>query len=117
VRWRLGAALPLPEGECWLPAGCYFVEARAGSDRQLFPVTLEAAAGGPEDGSAWTVTVRRLGAEPPPRLDEGVPPFVFIPGGYFQPELSSDDLGFRVAALLGAGEGPESGGRGSPSRR
>jgi formylglycine-generating enzyme required for sulfatase activity len=29
----------------------------------------------------------------------------------FQPELSSDDLGFRVAAVLGAGGGPESEGR------
>jgi formylglycine-generating enzyme required for sulfatase activity len=76
-------AVPLPEGECWLPAGRYFVEANTGSDRQLFPVTVEHDTGGPEDGSVWTVTVRRLGAEPPPRLDEGVPPFVFIPGGYF----------------------------------
>jgi formylglycine-generating enzyme required for sulfatase activity len=75
-------ALPFADGD-WLPPGRYFVEARAGSGSQLFPVTLDPPGEGPEGDDTWTVTVRRLAPEQPPRLDEGAPPFVLVPGGYF----------------------------------
>jgi formylglycine-generating enzyme required for sulfatase activity len=75
-------ALPLEGGDTWLPPGRYFVEASLEGERQLFPVTLEPEGVAPEDGAAWTVTVRRLARERPPRLD-GASPFVLVPSGYF----------------------------------
>jgi formylglycine-generating enzyme required for sulfatase activity len=87
--WRAGnglddaVAVPLPDGERWLRDGRYFVEAGTGRERQLFPVTLDPPPTDLEDDGAWTVTVRRLAAQQPPRLDDRDPPFVFIPGGFF----------------------------------
>jgi formylglycine-generating enzyme required for sulfatase activity len=76
-------AVLLPSEEVWLPSGRYFVEAACGSRRQLFPMAPEPGPGPDQDGS-WAVTVRRLAEDEPPRLDESVPPFVFVPGGYFR---------------------------------
>ena len=77
------APLPLPPGETWLPEGRHFVEATLGEKRLLFPVTLDGSGEGPDEEGSWTVTVRRAAPEPPPRLDERVPGFVFVPGGFF----------------------------------
>ena len=76
-------ALALSGSVRWLPPGRYFVEAAAEGGRQFFPVSLETPDDGPDGDFTWTVTARRLAAEPPPRLDGQAPPFVFIPGGHF----------------------------------
>ena len=86
---RAGASLddaqsaPLSGSESWLPPARYFVEAALDGGRQLFPVTSGAEALSPEGGETWTVTVRRLSSEQPPRLDDRTSTFVFVPGGYF----------------------------------
>ena len=86
------APLPLPPGETWLPEGRYFVEARLGDRRLLFPVTLDGSGEGPDEGGSWTVTARRPAPESPPRLDESVPGFVLVPGGPFlMGDLTADD--------------------------
>ena len=77
------APVPLPPGETWLPEGRHFVEATLGEKRLLFPVTLDGSGEGPDEEGSWTVTVRRAAPELPPRLDERVPGFVFVPGGFF----------------------------------
>ena len=77
------APLPLPAGEIWLPEGRYFVEATLGERRLLFPVTLDGSGEGPDEDGSWPVTVRRPAPESPPLLDERVPGFVFVPGGFF----------------------------------
>jgi len=86
---RAGATLddatpvPLASRETWLPEGRYFVGAAAAGRHLLFPVTLDGSGEGPEADGAWPVTVRRPPPETPPLLDVRVPPFVFVPGGYF----------------------------------
>ncbi|HET9316352.1 MAG TPA: SUMF1/EgtB/PvdO family nonheme iron enzyme [Vicinamibacteria bacterium] len=86
---RAGATLadaqpgPLDGDASWLPPGRYFVEAELAGERQLFPVTSGPEAVAPDRGDAWTVTVRRVVAERPPRLDDVAPEFVFVPGGWF----------------------------------
>ena len=77
------APLSLPAGQAWLTDGRYFVEARLGEGRLFFPVTLDGSGEGPDEDGSWTVTVRRPAPESPPRLDERVPGFVFVPGGFF----------------------------------
>jgi len=81
----LDDARPVPSapGETWLPEGRYFVEAALGGKPVFFPVTLDGSAEGPDEDGSWPVTVRRTAPESPPRLDERVPDFVFVPGGYF----------------------------------
>lgn len=87
--FRAGATLdaaervPLAAGGQWLPSGRYFVEAVAEGARQLFPVTAADGGEGPEEDGSWPVTVRRPASDAPPRLDSRLPPFVFVPGGYF----------------------------------
>jgi len=77
------APVPLADGETWLPEGRYFVEATVEGRRLLFPVTLDGSGEGPDEDGSWPVTVRRLATESPPLLDERVPGFVFVPGGFF----------------------------------
>lgn len=77
------AELPIPTGECWLPAGRYFVAAALDGRAQLFPVTLDPPVDAPGGEPRWTVAVRQVAAEEPPRLDERAPGFVFVPGGSF----------------------------------
>lgn len=113
------APLPLPPGETWLPEGRHFVEATLGEKRLLRYGIRHASGNAPE----WTQSVfRRYGADNPYRDDdrnghdtEGMrvtrggswysASSVRLRLAYreeFQPELSSDDLGFRIAAVLGA---------------
>ena len=77
------AEAKIPQGECWLGAGRYFVEAALDGRVQRFPVTLEPPVDAPDGDHVWTVTVRHVAAEAPPRLDERDPSFVFVPGGAF----------------------------------
>jgi formylglycine-generating enzyme required for sulfatase activity len=87
--FRAGAALedalPVPHAarETWLPEGRYYVETAAGGWHLCYPVTLDGSGEGPDEDGAWAVTVRRPAPESPPRLDDRVPDFVFVPGGYF----------------------------------
>jgi formylglycine-generating enzyme required for sulfatase activity len=87
--FRAGASLddatpvPIAAAEAWLPGGRYFVEATLADGHLLFPVTLDGSGEGPDEDGSWPVTVRRPSPESPPRLDERVPPFVLVPGGYF----------------------------------
>ena len=77
------APVTLAASETWLPEGRYFVEATVGERHLFFPVTLDGSGEGPDEDGSWPVTVRRPAPESPPLLDERVPPFVFVPGGYF----------------------------------
>jgi hypothetical protein len=85
--FRAGAALddatpvPLAPGETWLPEGRYFVEAAVGEKHLFFPVPLDGSGQGPDEDGSWPVTVRRPAPESPPRLDERVPDFVYVPAG------------------------------------
>jgi formylglycine-generating enzyme required for sulfatase activity len=74
--------LGLAGEETWLAPGRYFVVASAGERRQSFPVVVAGGGDGPEEDGSWTLVVRRPSPETPPQLDEHIPPFVFVPGGY-----------------------------------
>ena len=80
---RLDDATPVSRasGEIWLPEGRHFVEAVVGGRPLYYPVTLDGSGEGPDEDRAWPVVVRRPAPESPPRLDDRVPEFVFVPAG------------------------------------
>jgi formylglycine-generating enzyme required for sulfatase activity len=88
VLYRAGKTLeeaqpitPVAE-ERWLEPGRYFVEATLAGHRLLYPVEAAESRSGPEPDGSWTVTVRRLSFETPPRLDGDAAGFRLVPAGY-----------------------------------
>ena len=82
----LDTSVPVPmvgEEATWLPAGRYYLEASLDGGRQRFPISVDPSHDPPEPDGAWPVTIRRTSLEAPSQLTPNVPPFVFIPGGYF----------------------------------
>ena len=75
--------MPLTGDEAWLPEGNYFVEARHGDARWLYPVPLRGLGEGPSEDGSFPVTIRTLGFGAPPALDERVSRYAFVPGGHF----------------------------------
>jgi formylglycine-generating enzyme required for sulfatase activity len=69
--------------ENWLSDGRYFVEARAGQKRWLFPVSLAGLGKGREAGGTFTITVRSPATTDPPLPAGCASGFAFIPAGYF----------------------------------
>jgi formylglycine-generating enzyme required for sulfatase activity len=68
----------------WLPRGNYFLQAMNSGKTFFMPVPIIGYRRGPveEDGS-FTVTVRSLTREFPPRLRPDLPEFIYIPSGNF----------------------------------
>jgi formylglycine-generating enzyme required for sulfatase activity len=67
----------------WLPAGNYFLRAADGTKLSYIPVSLTGYRCGPDEDGSFNVTVRPLPRELPPRLDNTLPNFLYIPGGSF----------------------------------
>lgn len=70
--------------ETWLPEGRYFLEASRGGLSWFYPVPLGGSARGPDTAGAFAVTVRARGADGPPDVGPGSPPFAFVPAGHFE---------------------------------
>ncbi|HYN43309.1 MAG TPA: SUMF1/EgtB/PvdO family nonheme iron enzyme [Thermoanaerobaculia bacterium] len=73
----------LGPNESWLPAGSYFVEARAGQKLWFYPVSLAGFEKGRVSGETFTITVRSPGTTDPPLPPGCVSGFAFIPAGSF----------------------------------
>ncbi|MBK9967993.1 MAG: hypothetical protein IPP07_25230, partial [Holophagales bacterium] len=67
----------------WLPDGNYFVEARAGQKRWLYPVSLAGLGKGRVSGDSFTTTVRSPGTTDPPIPPGCASGFALIPAGFF----------------------------------
>jgi formylglycine-generating enzyme required for sulfatase activity len=65
-----------------LTPGNYFVEAKAGSFRLLYPVPLATLLRGPDAGGSFALAVRKPRFGAPPVVDE-MSKFVFVPSGSF----------------------------------
>lgn len=88
--YRAGANLdgaegvPLAADEAWLAEGRYFLEARKGAFRLLYPVPIQRLQRGPDAGGAFLVAVRSPVSDLPPALGPNSARFVFIPAGHFE---------------------------------
>ena len=71
----------LGSDETWLPEGNYFVEARLGPKRWLYPVSLAGLRAGPDSGGSFVIAVRSPGATVPPLPPGGATGFAFVPAG------------------------------------
>ena len=71
-----------PEG-MWLPRGNYFLKVEQGGKTVFYPIPLVSYRAGPDKEGAFTVTIRPLSFQAPPRLLSNLPEFAFIPSGHF----------------------------------
>jgi formylglycine-generating enzyme required for sulfatase activity len=71
-----------PEG-MWLPRANYFLKVDQTGKTSYYPVSIFSYRGGPDKQGAFTVTIRALPAQSPPRLRDNLPEFAFIPSGHF----------------------------------
>ena len=76
-----GVAELKPEG-MWLPRGNYFLKVEQGGKTVFYPIPLVSYRGGPDKEGAFTITIRPLSPESPPRLLSNLPEFAFIPSGH-----------------------------------
>lgn len=81
----LDEARPIPVGPegAWLGEGRYFVEARVGTKRLLYPVSLGGFRSGPDFDGSFAITVRSPGTATPPLPPGGAAGFAFVPAGPF----------------------------------
>ncbi|HSB28508.1 MAG TPA: SUMF1/EgtB/PvdO family nonheme iron enzyme [Pyrinomonadaceae bacterium] len=71
-----------PEGR-WLSRANYFLKVDQAGQTTYYPVSIFNYRGGPDKQGAFTVTIRALPAQSPPRLRDNLPEFAFIPSGHF----------------------------------
>ena len=71
-----------PEG-MWLPRGNYFLKVEQAGKTSFYPVPIVGYRSGPDKEGAFTVTIRPLSPQSPPRLLSNLPGFALIPSGHF----------------------------------
>lgn len=71
-----------PEG-MWLPRSNYFLKVVQTDKTTFYPVPILGYRSGPDKEGAFSVTIRPLGSQLPPRLLASLPEFAFIPSGHF----------------------------------
>ena len=71
-----------PEG-MWLPRGNYFLKVEQAEKTSFYPVPIVGYRSGPDTEGAFTVTIRPLSPQSPPRLLSNLPEFALIPSGHF----------------------------------
>lgn len=76
--------IPFAGSPIWLTKGRYFVRASFGETSLTYPVELTGYHSGSDENGALEITIRSVPIEAPPRLLPDIPPFVFIPSGWFR---------------------------------
>ena len=71
-----------PEG-MWLPRGNYFLQVEQAAKITFYPVPILSYRSGPDKKETFTVTIRPLSSQSPPRLHSNLPEFAIIPSGHF----------------------------------
>jgi|GEM_PF-850940 formylglycine-generating enzyme required for sulfatase activity len=81
----IASATPVAAGglSFWLPKGRYFIQASRGGSSLYYPLQLSGYHSGPDENGAFTVTIRQVPREHPPRLFPMLPAFAFVPSGWF----------------------------------
>jgi formylglycine-generating enzyme required for sulfatase activity len=80
------AAVVVPEFKpdgMWLPRGNYFLKVEQTNKTSFYPIPIFSYRSGPDKEGTFTVTIRSLRSESPPRLRANLPEFAFIPSGLF----------------------------------
>ena len=80
------AAVVMPEfkpGGMWLPRGNYFLKVEQAEKTSFYPVPIVGYRSGPDKEGAFTITIRPLSPQSPPRLLSNLPEFALIPSGHF----------------------------------